>query len=501
MTYPLTGANSVSTTMEYDQYGNPTLVTDAKGNQTQVTYGAVNGPNGAVYGLYPTETVAAYGTAIARTSTAEYDFHTGLVTSATDVDNNVTNATEYDALGRPVKAIAAVGTPLEIWTQTEYDDINRRVVVRSDLAGLGDGRRVATQFYDQLGRVRLSRTLENAATEDPYIETHGIKVETRYSTGNPNSYQLTSNPFRAAYASQAANEPTMGWTRSKSINTGRHSEVETFSGSALPAPWGSNTISTGIVQTDSDADRTLVTDQAGKQRISRTNALGQLKDIWEIMSASDSSTESVTFPNTSIAYGYKTNYSYDTLNNLTAVNQGVQTRSFVYDSLSRLKSATNPESGLIQYSYDNNSNLTSKVDARNITTSYAYDALNRVTARNYSDGTTPNVSYTYDDISIPFSKGKLTKVSNSVSETRYTGFDILGRVLSSQQITDGQTYSSAYAYNLSGALVEQTYPSGRVVKNTLDVDGDLAQVQSKKVNDTFKNYANSFTYNAAGAVR
>lgn len=53
---------------------------------------------------------------------------------------------------------------------------------------------------------------------------------------------------------------------------------------------------------------------------------------------------------------------------------------------------------------------------------------------------------------------------------------------------------------MSGSLIEETYPSGRVVKNTLDADGSLQQVQSKKVNDTFKNYANSFNYTAAGAV-
>jgi RHS repeat-associated protein len=73
-------------------------------------------------------------------------------------------------------------------------------------------------------------------------------------------------------------------------------------------------------------------------------------------------------------------------------------------------------------------------------------------------------------------------------------------VLSHQQVTDGQTYTTAYTYNLSGALIEETYPSGRVVKNTLDNDGELMQVQSRKLNDTFKNYANSFNYTAAGAV-
>lgn len=54
---------------------------------------------------------------------------------------------------------------------------------------------------------------------------------------------------------------------------------------------------------------------------------------------------------------------------------------------------------------------------------------------------------------------------------------------------------------MAGALVEQKYPSGRVVKNVLDADGDLSAVQSKK-NQTsgYWNYASHFTYLAAGAV-
>ena len=34
-----------------------------------------------------------------------------------------------------------------------------------------------------------------------------------------------------------------------------------------------------------------------------------------------------------------------------------------------------------------------------------------------------------------------------------------------------------YAYNLSGALIEQQYPSGRRVQNTLDQNGDLEMVK------------------------
>jgi len=100
-----------------------------------------------------------------------------------------------------------------------------------------------------------------------------------------------------------------------------------------------------------------------------------------------------------------------------------------------------------------------------------------------------------------------------VSATEYTAFDIIGRVTGSKQVTDGVSYETGYVYNLAGAVVEETYPSGRKVKNTLDASGDLSMVQSGKcldaafgTNGTCINgaglwsYARHFSYNAAGAV-
>ncbi len=90
---------------------------------------------------------------------------------------------------------------------------------------------------------------------------------------------------------------------------------------------------------------------------------------------------------------------------------------------------------------------------------------------------------------------------SSVSTTKYTAFDILGRVTGHKQTTDGNAYTTGYTYYLSGAVNEQTYPSGRVVKNTLDADGSLGLVQSKKTSsDFYRPYASNFLYNAAGAV-
>jgi RHS repeat-associated protein len=515
----LNSANAILTSAVYDPYGNVISSTDAKGNITQVTYALASGPNGYVPGLYPTQVITAYGTSVARTSASTYDFYTGRVLTATDVDNSLTNASEYDKLGRPVKSITAQGTALESWVRTEYHDAERFVVIRGDLETKGDGKKVATKFLDQLGRTRLAKTLEDAATQSATNETDGIKVQTRYSCDNPASpadsngtYALNSNPYRAATSSAASGEQAMGWSLGYSDKTGRHSEAATFSGAALPAPWGSSTAGTGTVKTDTSAERTLVTDQSGKQRLSRVNALGQLTDIWEI-TAQDSATVSVTFPSQSFGYGYQTGYLYDTLGNLITVDQGGQTRSFAYNSLSLLTTAQNPESGTISYIYEKNGNLKEKSQLRsgtaNVVTAYSYDELNRVTQRSYTTPngtpsnyqTTPTVSYTYDDPNIARSKGKLTKVSSSVSTTEYMAFDLLGRVTAHKQTTGGTAYTTGYIYNLSGALIEETYPSGRKIRNTLDADGDLAQVESKKnASAGYWTYASGFTYNAAGAA-
>ena len=88
-------------------------------------------------------------------------------------------------------------------------------------------------------------------------------------------------------------------------------------------------------------------------------------------------------------------------------------RRFTYDSLSRLLTANNPESGLIAYFYDNNGNLTQKVmpspnqiGTATHTISFGYDALNRVTGKAYSwqnsqNGQLPQgiaaVRYRYDE--------------------------------------------------------------------------------------------------------
>ena len=79
--------------------------------------------------------------------------------------------------------------------------------------------------------------------------------------------------------------------------------------------------------------------------------------------------------------------------------------------------------------------------------------------------------------------------------------DNFGRLTETKQITDGQTYTSSYQYNLSGALIQETYPSGRVVKNEFESDGDIARISGKPTSTaTEQMYATGFQYFADGKI-
>jgi len=520
---PLMTGNSVTLSTQYNQFGQPTLTTDARGYQTQLTYGSVGG----FTQLYPTEIRTALVTTIQRTAMREYDFSSGLVTRVTDADNNVSTSTAYDAVGRPLLVRSAEGTADETRTVMVYSDAERRVITRADLGTIGDGKLVSIQHYDQLGRARLSRKLEDPATQSETDESAGIKVQTRYSYSGLNSYQVASHPYREAASSQVL-ATAMDWTRSKSDNAGRLVEVKKFGGTNLPAPWGNNN-GTDVGLTNSyDANFTTITDQAGKKRRSMTDALGELIRVDEPDPATGAlgTTDSPTQP---------TSYAYDPMGNLRSVTQGNQHRFFYYDSLSRLlrayspeqavnssiPSLTDPVSGNNQWSmacsYDENGNLKTRIDSRNITTTYGYDALNRVTGIIYTNdpASTPATSRYYDGLrdgvnyNIPNSKGKLwqTETSgDSGSRTTIDSFDALGRPLAQRQQfnsygTWSQSFPVARSYDRAGNVIALTYPSGHTVNYSYDSANRTSSFTGNLGEGVPRNYATDFQYNEWGGIQ
>ncbi len=208
---------------------------------------------------------------------------------------------------------------------------------------------------------------------------------------------------------------------------------------------------------------------------------------------------------------FVTNYTYDTLGNLTQVNQlgdgsqAARVRTFTYNSLSQLLTAQNPESGTITYSYDNVGNLLQKTSpapnqtgSATQTISFCYDELYRVKGKAYSAQScplaTPVVTYTYDAGADGI--GRLASLTDQAGSASYT-YDIMGRVSSEQRTIAGVSKSMSYDYNLDGSVKAAHYPSGAVVTYTPDAAG-----RTLSAIDTANsiNYVTGATYGASGSI-
>src|SRR6185369_6564544 len=129
-----------------------------------------------------------------------------------------------------------------------------------------------------------------------------IKTEQQYDAlGRADK---VSNPYRNLSG-------TAEWTMTVFDALGRVTSITTPDSAVVGTAYSGNTV-TG-------------TDQAGKLRRSITDALGRLARLDEPNSSN--SLGDVSSPN------QPTIYSYDVLDNLIGVTQGVQTRTYVYDSL------------------------------------------------------------------------------------------------------------------------------------------------------------------------
>lgn len=220
-------------------------------------------------------------------------------------ENQVQTSVAYESaagtLDRPV-AVARGSNHPEARQKTAffyYDDPGEiRVETRTDQNVFGDGRLRSEARLDGLGREWKRIQYEDAGQ---------IETETRYD--GLGRVRQVCNPRRPA-------DP-YDWTSTKYDALGRVVEVKTESDAA-------------VVTTDYNLYETTVRDQAEKTRKSVTDALGRIVQVYEDPAPGQ--------------MNYQTSYLYSVLDNLAQVSQGTQTRTFAYDSLSRLICAANPES-------------------------------------------------------------------------------------------------------------------------------------------------------------
>lgn len=438
---------SIQTHTAWTSTGMVDHTVDARQNtNAQYTYGS------QYSGLYPTIVTNALG----QQSSYGYDFNSGLVTSMIDSNHQTTSYT-YDTSGRVRTVLFPDGGQTTFSYSPDNGPItaqNPPSVTQTVATGEPSGSFVTTTIYDGLAR-KIATQLQS----DPI----GV-VNSDITYDAFDRVISSSNPYRSP------GELTYGIISYAYDALGRMRRTcQQDNGNNLPCSAGNS-----YLRWDPSGNTTDYYDETSRHWRRTYDALGRIVKVLE--------------PDSSNTPTIETDYQYDPLGNLTRVDQwggpinssGDLIRQFSYDSLSRLITAYNPESGWTCYGqwsgpgtpcingYDGNGNLVLKTNAGGVVTTYSYDQGNRLVSKSYSDQT-PRVDYGYDNAgtwggSQTNLVGRLSYACtgdgpgcNGSPETRIAyGYDAMGRVI--RKVTcspancGGNPYVQTYIYGAAGQL-------------------------------------------------
>ena len=450
------------TTYKYDQTGQITSKTDPCGNATcsdmtgtthTTSYGYSDNYSNGCSGTAPPSQTNAYLTnvadALGHITSYCYGYNDGQLRGSTDPNLQTTTYAYSDPFAR----LTQTNNPDGGQTSIAYNDAGPNPTVTTSKLIVSGRSAISVAVMDGLG--------------------HGVKTElTSDPQGTVNTaitYDGLGRTFTASNPYRSTSDPTYGITTYNYDALGRTVLVIPPDGTST-----NNNVSTAYC-----GSTTLVTDQAGHWRRSKKDGLGRLIEVDEPNSTS-ATVNVCTGTGEPI---WVTSYGYDGLDDLlSAVQGGSHNRTFHYDSLKRLTSSTNPETGTtpVSYTYDVNSNVTTKADGRGITITSSYDDLNRSLGQTYSNGD-PAVAYAYDQttcvvVSTCYNIGHRTSMTDA-GGSEYWAYDTMGREWGEKRVTNGITKTTGYTYDLTGDLATLTYPSGRIITYMTDSAGRRSSAQ------------------------
>ncbi|QDQ25685.1 RHS repeat protein [Chitinimonas arctica] len=198
------------------------------------------------------------------------------------------------------------------------------------------------------------------------------------------------------------------------------------------------------------------------------------------------------------ALGGITRYSYDSRSNLVSVTdpRGLTTQ-YQYNGFDELLKQTSPDSGVSSFSYNVDGQPATKTDAKQQTVKYRYDAAGRVDRLTYADQSTTTFGY---GATGPRT-GKLQLITDSQGDQISIPYDDLGRPMGEWRTIAGKQYIVREAYDSTGMLKQRTYPSGRTVTYTFDVNGRIDHVMTQQVGGPTVSIAKEIKYRPFGPVK
>jgi RHS repeat-associated protein len=443
---PAGPSGGISKTFTYDVFGN--LITAQLNCCQQKTW------NYSAATEYSEPDSIVRGSGPQLTTSYTYNIYTGQMETSTD-ENNQTTHYYYDFLRRPTSVVRPDNSTV-FYT---YNDAAFTTTIKTPIDSSNSVQQITA--VDALGRAVTATTEDGNNTVYSEVSTEYDLAGRAYGTSNP----YTGSP---SY-----------WTTTSFDALGRSTKVTLPDNSATTYSYATNTVT--------------VTDPAGKERKAVSDAAGRLSAVYE------------PDPSNGNSLTNETSYTYTVLDKLATVTEGSQTRTYSYDALGRLTSAALPEAEGVAttFTYDNYDNLLTRTDPRNVVTTYGYDGLNRLTGVGYTIpqgsgvAATASVSYTFGTNPSQNNNGRLITMTDGVGSENYT-YNNLGELTRLQKVINGTTYTTSYQYNEAAELTQITYPSGRVVQQSVDPVGRLCAVGASGSSCSSGTlYASGFGYNAA----
>lgn len=455
--HTLTGA--VTTTRRYDVTGNLVIAGESCCEHTRFEYGV-----DTQYGFPVSQTRGSATDPFAQIKTSTtYDFNTGLVLSVTDPNGRTSQTTYFPETVRPQTVSRSTGAH----TDYGYDDLALTVTETTYLEAHPAHTTIAQQHVKLLngrGHVRQEKALG----------ANGVWDFIDFVYDNMGQVSQQSRPYSTGEALQWSTSAYDALSRVVSLQLPDGSITQTFyNETARPAAASS-----------APGETMRLRDAWGRERWGRTDSQNRLVEIVEPNPTGSGSVFD--------AGALVTTYTYDTLGNLIATNQGGQTRSFKYDSLKRLiaqklaeTSATLNDAGQYVgsgtwgdvFTYDTRSNLVSRTDARGVKTIYSYnnDPLNRLQSVTWDTsgfGDTSNpilaaaaVTYQYRTKSSGSQLRDLTQLSSVTTtgvSTESYDYDAEGQISNKSLTLAGRPshpFVTDYVYDNLSRIEDLRYPA------------------------------------------
>jgi RHS repeat-associated protein len=484
-----------TTTLAYDMTGQLTSSMDMNGNITKFSYAdnyfkdTSSGPTATT----PAGTTNAYLTRVTLpapfswTLSSGYYLGTGQLATKTDQNGVISTLDYFDPSNRPTSSKVLINATNYSWTTMTYASSSE--VQADSYTGIADASpstSCSSCRHDEVNLDSFGRRLTQVLVNDP---EGADTVTATYANGRLAS---VTNAKRTSPSNTDGSDSYTydGLGRVTKVTHSDGSSASTYYGAAVTSA-GAGGIATQLCSSTTYGlgYPVLVVDEAGKMRQSWRDAFGRTIELDE--------------PNNSGALTQNTCYTYDVFNNVTGVTQGSQTRTYLFDSLSRLASSTTPEIGTIQTIHTNsrqqfcsgNPALLCQIynQTSQVTTTFAYDQLNRLTGVSYSDNKTPTVTYTYDGGN---QKGFLTGMTDGSGTTTWT-YNNVGWPITEQRTIAGITKTISYTYNGDGSLATITYPSGR--KITYSTSNAQRTISATDVANSIQ-YAITASYSPVGTL-